>query len=147
MPTHATGMPSERALSAKAIGNRPLPASNPTGRERVGLVGKELRFAEDMIPLTLSGCLFVDSQVVFDLLQIAPHAGQAFKRHENAFLLALGRCRSAQHALIRRNIFRDAGLGANDRLFADMHVILDADLARDDDVVARAASSRQCPSG
>ena len=34
-PTQTTGSPRLRAFSAKAIGNRPLPASRPTGRWRL----------------------------------------------------------------------------------------------------------------
>src|SRR5262245_49615592 len=124
MPTHATGMPRLRAFSAKTIGNRPRPASRPTGGTPRSL-------------FTVIG----HSDMLLDFPQLATNLRQLLERHQDSLLFPFRRRRRPQHPLVRRHVLGDAGLGADRDAVADVYVIGNADLAGDHHVITGAAGA------
>src|SRR5262245_52162540 len=122
MPTQTTPMPSFRAFSAKQIGNRPLPASNPIGAWSA-MMGR--------------GLLVLNPQLLLERPHFAAHLRQPLQRHQDALLLSFRSRRRPEHALASGHIFGHSRLGANGRPIAYVDVISNPDLAGDHHVVAR----------
>src|SRR5262245_17206957 len=144
MPTQTTGTPRLRAFSAKTTGNRPLPASSPTGSRGPAAWRRDVAETSAMATASLPGLLVgpavvAEAEVLLDAAQVAAHVGELLQAHEDALLLALRRRRGAEVALAGRHVLGDAGLGADQHAVADADVVHDADLAGHHDVVAGAA--------
>ncbi len=77
--------------------------------------------------------------MLLDALHLAADLGQFFQAHQNAFLLAQWGRRRAEHMLIGRHVLGHTRLRADHRAVADMNVIHNANLTRDNDVIACAA--------
>src|SRR5262249_12930651 len=90
-------------------------------------------------PLAPSRRVLIESELVFDLPDIAAKFGQASQAEQDAFLLAFRFGGRSEHALARRHVADHAGAGTDDGLVLDVDVIGHADLAGQNDVVAGAA--------
>ena len=82
------------------------------------------------------------AQVLFDSLYVFTDLGDSLQRHEDAFLLALGSGGGAEHALTGGYILGNSGLGADNGPVANVHMIDDAGLTGEHDVVAGRARAR-----
>src|SRR5688572_3483866 len=128
-------MPSCRAFSAKAMGNRPLPAKRPMGAAVVGVMsvpvigeprGLSPRFLNVFASELATGglrpsarpktsLLVRHSQMLLDAAKVLADVGQLFEAQQDALLLALRRGGGAEHALAGRDVAGHAGLGTDHR--------------------------------
>lgn len=79
--------------------------------------------------------------MLFDLADILPDFGEFIEAEENDLGIAFGSGGSAEDACPGGDVTGHAGLGAEDRLIADVDVISDADLASHHDIIAGATGA------
>src|SRR5262245_5802790 len=123
MPTHTTGRPTARALSAKAKGNRPQPARRPTGSRGAG--GGSGGGGTGVAPPRGGGRLVpppLQPQPLLDLADVAAQLRQPLQAEQDALLLALRPAGGAQDALAGGHVAVQAGPGPDLGAVADVDV-------------------------
>src|SRR5262249_55717102 len=159
------------AASAKRIGNRPLPASKPTGARHARAQGlrrpsRVIVLTDRSVPIAIAPTLArpsiphsIPGRVVLhtgarrrqgggeqgalggELAELGVHVGEAGDHGEDVALLLDGDGGGAEDLGVARDVAVDPRLGADDDAVADLGVVLDAGLAGHHDVVARLATA------
>src|SRR5436309_2383834 len=104
-----TGRPTLRAFSAKAMGNRPLPASRPTGTTALNA---SILPSRGVLALGRRGHL---GKLLLQGAKLAAQRRELIEAEQDALGLALRPGRVAQHALAGRHVAVQPRTGADDR--------------------------------
>ena len=81
-------------------------------------------------------------QLPLHLSECFPHLGQLAKGGLTEFLIPFGRCRIPDDIRAGGNVIQDARFAAEDRMVANMDVILETDLSGNDHMISRGTTAR-----